>query len=458
MDILDWLKTNWVLLSSLLLVLLLCGIAYIIYKKVSTSTNTEDMEDTDDIEDMEDTKGTSLLTDIWEVIPVSQIINSFASGLFGFVIFILLPNSITNIFSSNASVFLSWLFFALIWFFASSHTVPKEHVFVPELFRRRFSGNLLKIFLLREGFISTVIPRPIMGGSVENVREITVGAIEDKEGKTVYEAVATQSLDDVMMETKWSFQIKIVDPYRWFNIEDPVLSIKNNFLEQLRIIQGLFNSSDYNQMRGVISGLLIGRTYYVCRTEDGDLLKDKKGAIILTVLTGTDDEKAEVMRSFQEEHSSITTEYTAIDGKKSCVWEAIPPEIFDPSKVTDEVIRVGAEINSTSIIDVTPPEEIRKAGEEKRKEKLQKDARLEEVNTHTLYALTKMGKAFDDDREFWKKDDWERFKEFSGEPRILEGKAKEIVVRHIGSSSDENSNLGDSLIASQILQNKGEKD
>lgn len=370
----------------------------------------------------------------------------------------------------------------------SSHKGEYKNLLVLIIFGRRYP------IFFGEGFWFLVLPRPFINTEAFSVREITLGEKpkKDKDAKTEYESIKAQTRDDAEIDVEHAIQIGIINPIKWFNAEKPLEAINNKQLSQLRIIISLFNAGDINQVKGVIAGMLNGKTYAVQRLADGFLLKDQSSNIIVvecdSIIKEIKDEFKSEEVSFDKDKISdelrrratekIQKQAKGISEFKDSddveltegminenTIEIIPPETFDNEALIKEVERVGAYMNPPSIKDITPPEAIRKAGEKLQKERLERQAIQEETRTHVEQALIEIGmeavgyknKVNKEDKDEvlvpWDENDWKRFGDAKSEIRIRENTSQEIIIRHVGSQGGS-SELGGSVVAAQAINKK----
>ncbi len=288
--------------------------------------------------------------------------------------------------------------------------------------------------------------------------------------------ILCQALDGQEVEVVYAIQIQIIDSFLWENVKNPITAIENMFLAQLRIIIKLFKADDTTSLKGSIAGMLSGERYLVWRRKsDGELLKSDAKSILAIkddedsykqVLEETLDQVTrEALVGYQENiaQGKNLVQYTITEqdeggGERKTDYfaEIIPASTFDYQAVINEAKRVGARVESIAITDITPPEAVRKAAEEKQIEEFQGDAREIEAERHKRAALIKLG--FNPDTEKPKDLDplnYARWEKLVNDAMVQEGTAQKIIVE---SGSGGSPDLGDKLIAAaNIASKKGGK-
>lgn len=379
-----------------------------------------------------------------------------ATYLIGFIIGVLLSEVIPwQWFGEGNHPVLFFCFtvgISIFFYEQASGEVSKKHIGV-----LTFLGKRTNIWLY-EGKWGLFAPK-ITGIEEIDVREITLGKEDDK-----YVEAKCLSRDKVEMSVAWSAQLQIENPIKWFDVKNPIEAITNKFLSELRIIIDLFVSTDFNQLKGVVSGLFSGKSYVVFRLPDGYLLKDRYGNIIAEEVI--DDDKDAAIANLISRTKTLPINRLTKDNKPFSFEDAngdpfnpseevrretveeIPPKTFRYEDLGEEATEVGAKIRSQAIKDVTPPPKIMAAWEEAEIERAQKKSRKRENEAHLGIALAIMGVKEDEDRSDWSKEKRDYLERLMSNVRAQE-KNSETIVRIIGEGD-----IGDKLIAAATL-NRG---
>ncbi len=338
------------------------------------------------------------------------------------------------------------------WVIPSLHVVKEAHLIVFKVWKERLPFPSL---YLGEGLKGSIIPRPIINGEQTTIVEFTLGTHAET-GK--HKSISCQTLDDQEVILEYADQGRTFDPFLWKNVEDPMGAIENKLLSQLRIIVSLFKEKEINTIKGTIAGMLLGKEYIVWRNSNGDLLRNG-GGTVLSVLANEEEMQKILDKPTDKVTKRCLTEYLKdqsveiIVGSESYYPEMIPSNNFDLDAVWKEARRVGAEIEPPSLRDITPPEKVREAAEQKRIEELQGDARLEENMRHSQIALAVLGLPKDTNVSELNEEMFAKWRALKDDSMIQEKKITKIKI----DSSNNQSDLGDKIITAATLNRGGGK-